>query len=335
MPKKVTWKKGMRLTAETFEAMEAANSEHIRLSNLIATGGRFGLFFDGKPFEISVNIINNILEVVSLSCRGITKSGKIVDLDFDSGYSNSYETRIKLPDDSGDDSFILAVRVPQDTWGETDEKYSEPNYSFEILGENSTIDNDTLPIGNLVNQYGWRLNELDYVPPCLYVPAHHKYIDLYQRLKKELKVLSERCEASPDCIAVRLLQSVWTASAEGYSRLEKELWGLTPEQLYGIVQSVVRSFVIGCALDENISLEDPEPFEMYARRSYDLRNLCRDIEKGVELCSEINIKMAKVCEMKSIPEPQPVPPAPTVTKPKPVQPPQPAPSRNRWDGIEI
>ena len=334
MPQKVTWKKGMRLTAELFEAMDAATAEHVRLSNVLSIGGRFGLFFDGKPFEISINVINNILEVVNISCRGVTKNGKIIDIDFDSAYNKSLDTRVVIPDNPGEDSYILAIRVNDGEWVEVNDKLSAAALTFELIGENSTIDGDLLPIANIVNEYGWRLNETDFVPPCLYVIAHQKYIDIYKRIRTELKVISDLCEASTDCIAVRLLERVWTASASGYSILDKQLFGLTPEKLYDIIQGVVRAFVIGCALDENISLEDPEPFIMYSRRGYDLRNLYRDIERGLEVCKEINIKMSKVVELKSHPEPEIPQPTPK-PKPKPLQPPIPTPARRGWEGYEI
>ena len=70
--------------------------------------------------------------------------------------------------------------------------FSEPQYIFELIGENNAIDSDSLPIGLLVNQYGWRLDETEFVPPCLYTNAHSKYIEQVNRAKLILKSISDR-----------------------------------------------------------------------------------------------------------------------------------------------
>lgn len=105
-------------------------------------------------------------------------------------------------------------------------------------------------------------------------------------------------------------------------------------ELFASVQKVITSFVIGCSIDEYITLENPEPFIAYHQRPYDSKNLYRDIQKGLELCAEISVKMEAVCAMTEIRETQ----APPVEKPKPKPLPTPEPQpkgRNRWEGIEI
>lgn len=334
MPLKVTWKKGMRLSTDVFNALDLSNEESVRLSNLIATGGRMGLIPVNKPFELSVNVSNNVLEVVSLSCHGVTKSGKIVDIDFDSNYTNTFDTRIAIPNAINDEAFLLIVKLHDNQWREVNEMYSEQSYSFELISENSPIDRDSLPIGCLVNQYGWRLDETDFVPPCLYTSAHPKYVELVSRAKLVLKSISDRCLNSHNCVARHLLNSLWNTVVSNHIDIYKAQEQLSPNELFATIQKVVSSFVIGCSIDEYITLENADPFVAYHQKPYDGRNIYRDIQKGIELCSEIAIKMDAVCSMTEVRGT----PAPPVEKPKPK--PQPAPEpkpagRNRWEGIEI
>lgn len=334
MPLKVTWKKGMRLSTDVFNALDSSSEESVRLSNLVATGGCMGLIPVNQPFELSVNVSNNVLEVVSLSCHGVTKSGKIVDIDFDSNYTNTFDTRIAIPNANKDEAFLLIVKLHDKQWREVNEMYSEQAYSFELINENSPIDSDSLPIGCLVNQYGWRLDETDFVPPCLYINAHFKFVELVNRAKLVLKSISDRCLNANNCVARRLLGTLWSTVVESHIDIEKSQEQLTPAELVAAIQKVISAFVIGCSIDEYITLENVDPFVAYYQKSFDGRNIYRDILKGIELCLEIAIKMEAVCSMTEVRET----PAPAVEKPKPK--PQPAPEpkpvgRNRWDGIEI
>lgn len=332
MPLKVTWKKGMRLSTDVFDALDMSCDENIRLSNLIATGGRFGLIQSCKPFELSVNVSNNVLEVVSLSCHGVTKSGKIVDIDFDSNYTNTFDTRVSIPSANNDEAFLLIVKYHDKQWREVNEMYSEPKYTFELIGENRPIDSDSLPIGLVVNQYGWRLDETEFVPPCLYTNAHPKYVEQVNRTKLVLKSISDRCLNAHNCVARHLIDSIWTSVAGNYIDIDKRQEALSPADIFASIQKVIASFLIGCSIDECITLENTEPFATYYQRPYDAKNLYRDIQNGLELCAEISIKMEAVCAMTEIRETPVLP----VEKPKsqPASEPRPT-GRNRWEGIEI
>lgn len=334
MPLKVTWKKGMRLSTDVFDALDAYIDENIRQSNIIATGGRFGLIPVNNPFELSVNVGNNVVEVVSLSCHGLTRSGKIVDIEFDSNYSGTFDTRVSMPSSIGDESFLLVVKYHDKQWREVNDIYSEPYYTFELVNINSTIDNDSLPIGLIVNQYGWRLDETQFVPPCLYTSAHPKFEDMAIRAKLVLKSISDICLNSQNCVARHLLGSIWTAATENYLFIDKNHDALSPIDLFTSIQKVVASFTIGCSIDEYVTLENSDPFVEYFHRPYDLRNLYRNIQDGLALCAEISTKMDAVCAMTEVRE------APTPPVEKPKSKPQPAQEvktkgHNRWEGIEI
>lgn len=331
MPLKVTWKKGMRLSTDVFDALDVSNYESIRLSNIIATGGRFGLIPANKPFELSINVSNNVLEVVSLSCHGVTKSGRIVDIEFDSNYTNTFDTRISMPIQKGNEAFLLIVKLHDKQWREVNEMYSEPKYTFELVGANSAIDNDSLPIGLLVNQFGWRLDETEFVPPCIYTNAHPKFVEQVNRAKLVLKSIADKCMGAHNCVARHLLGTIWPTVEYNYIDIDKRQEALSPAELFASLQKVAAAFVIGCSIEESITLENAEPFIAYRQRPYSLKNVYRDIKKGLELCAEISVKMDTVCSMTVVKEV----PAQPVEKPKPKPPTPPAPKpagKNPWDG---
>lgn len=332
MHNKVTWKKGMRLSTEVFNAMDKANEESFRVLAHLGSANRYGLFPSAKPFELSVNINGNALEVTSLRCNGITKTGCFIDIDYDSNFVNSFDTRIAIPSSTEGEAFYLVVKVHEDNLREINETLSELSYSFELIGENSPLADNCLPIGMLVNQYGWRMNETDFVPPCLYVSAHSKYVEQTEKAKGLTKDLFSKCLVSQNCVAKSLLSKIWTSASTIYSRLDKERDTLTPGQLFSSLQQLISAFLIGCFEDDYVSLENQDPFALYAQKPYDAKNIYIDIEAGLSLCAEISAKMNAVCAMTEV--------QPRVEEPKPTPKPKPTPEpvkpvRKGWEGIEI
>lgn len=322
----------MRLGTEVFNAMDNANEDALRMVSLLGSAHRYGLFPSVKPFELSVNINGNAVDVTSLSCHGITKSGCFIDIDYDSNFGSTFDTQITIPNGPDVEAYYLVIKVYEDKWREINETFSELCYSFELVGENSPVADNCLPIGMLVNQYGWRLNETDFVPPCLYVTAHPKYVEQFERVRAFAKEISSKCLTSQNCVAKSLLTQVWISSSNVYSRLDKERDTITPGQLLSSLQQLVSSFLIGCFADDYVTLDNQDPFVLYAQKSYDAKNIYRDIEYGLTLCAEISTKMNAVCSMTEVQSPIEERPAP-----KPIQPtPEPVkPGRNRWEGIEI
>lgn len=333
MPKKVTWKKGMKLTAEVFNAMDASIGDVVKLAAQIGAAGRYGLFTTAEPFEISVNVGSGLLEVVALSCHGITKSGRIIDIEFDSNYTNTFDTRLQIPEGKEAEAYLLVVRQSADHWREYDELRSEAAYTFELIGENSVVDSDCLPVGRLVNQYGWRMDETGFVPPCLYVSSHAKFMEQCVRAARLASELSDKCLAAKDSVAKTLLAHLWPTTLDVWSRLDKQKGALTPEELYSAVQQMVGSFFIGCMMDVHLELSDKDTYVKYIHKKYDGRHIYEDIEEGLGLCGDIVLKMTDISQMVPVAPVAPERPAPVV-KPQPAPEPKPTP-RNRWEGIEI
>lgn len=288
---KVTWKKGMRLTAEVFDSMDRFIEEGVRGCYLAATDGRFGLLPSSSPFQLSVDFHNNILEVVSLSCKGITKCGSAIDINFDSAYSKRFDTRVMLPDQVSDPSLILTIKLPKNSWREVDDTFSEPAFKFELIGENREIDECSLPIGKLVNKFGWRLEESDFVPPCIFVDAHHSYFELYTKIKAKIKNIYDTCLNSSQCAVKILLSEIWKSSYDIYSTLDKELYGMTPERLFSLLQKMVNSMIVGAAVEPLININDPQAFMQYCAKPLNIKNLYEDILQGLQLCDDILVKI--------------------------------------------
>lgn len=319
----------MRLSTEIFRSHDATAAENLRIALLAATGGRGGLLSSDRPFEISVNIHNGILEVVKLQCLGITRSGRLVDISFDSGFKHSADLRISVPAEDSNETFLLVVQMMPGESREINDNFSEDSYRFCLVDENSILDDDALPVGRLVNQYGWRMDETDFVPPCLYVNAHHKYEEALVRAEDVLKSVRNKCTDAQDCLAKILVSMLWPAAANGAIILDRERQTLTPERLAEVLQRTVDAFSMGCAVDPYISLESADQFFMYGRSAHDDKRLLESIERGITLCNEINIKMDAVASLTDDPKPQP--PEKTPEKKKP----ETGPNKRRWAGIEV
>ncbi len=340
MSKKVTWKKGMRLSADIFDAADSACGEAIRQAVLLGAAGRYGLFASPNTFGLSLNVTNNFLEILSLSCHAVTKSGHVIDIEFDSNFTHTFDTQVAIPAAGEDEAFFLVVKTHDKEWREVDDIYSETRYTFELVGENSPIDDDSLPIGHIVNQYGWRLDEMDFVPPCLSVSAHPKFIDQLNRAKEYAKSMAELCSSAEYCTARTFIASVWPTAMHAAVRLDKERDTLTPNALFAEVQQLVGAFVIGCTLDRGLDFENREPFVSYLQKPYDAANVYRHIEQGLSLCADISHRVGLVAQMTETPEPpkpepKPAPEPEPKPKPKPVEPIPTKPGRKLWDGYTI
>ena len=71
-------------------------SELIGKALVLSAGGNFGLFPNYRPFSLSLDINKNIIDVVSLNCLGITRDGTLIDVNYDTKYTNSFDTRTTI-----------------------------------------------------------------------------------------------------------------------------------------------------------------------------------------------------------------------------------------------
>ena len=97
MTKRVFWKKGMRLTDEVLMLSDKCTEELV--SNAFALGacGRMGLMPSCRKFSISLDINNDVIDVVSVDCIGLSRNGNLIDVHYDTNYANTFDTRVVIP----------------------------------------------------------------------------------------------------------------------------------------------------------------------------------------------------------------------------------------------
>ena len=291
MSKRISWKKGMRLTDEILSMSDNCTSELIGKALVLSAGGNFGLFPNSRPFSLSLDINKNVIDVVSMNCLGITRDGTLIDVNFDTNYTNSFDTRTVIPGSNEDAVFILCVSSTGE-WRDTNDGLCEPTYSFNIIDENTSVPANSLPIARIVyDEYCWRMDEIDFVPPCLFVSSHDKYEELYSRFKQLLgkldtilphKFITEQKEA---------LKIYWPIVQQLAITIDKEKYFMSPMMLLGSIQKCISGFVLACSLDDYITLGDPEIFQNYVRTPYSYKNVYKKIKEGLELCTSISVKI--------------------------------------------
>lgn len=313
MSKRISWKKGMRLTDEILSMSDNCTSELIGKALVLSAGGNFGLFPNSRPFSLSLDINKNVIDVVSMNCLGITRDGTLIDVNFDTNYTNSFDTRTVIPGSNEDAVFFLCVSSTGE-WRDTNDGLCEPAYSFNIIDENTSVPANSLPIARIVyDEYCWRMDETDFVPPCLFVSSHDKYEELYSRFKQLLgkldtilphKFITEQKEA---------LKTYWPIVQQLAITIDKEKDFMSPMMLLGNIQKCISGFVLACSLDDYITLGDPEIFQNYVRTPYSYKNVYKKIKEGLELCTSISVKMDGFEVEEPAPKPGPALSAPTLS----------------------
>ena len=162
----------MRLTDEIMRATDESAEEMLGKALILATAGRFGLLPTTHPFELALNINNNTIDIESLYCLGVTKEGDLIDIQYDTRYSNYLYATVAIPEIPGVEEYILAVNAMPGQWKETCDGFEEPLYTFSLISPDNPISEHSLPIGRIVDDYGWRIDDVGFVPPCLFVKSH-------------------------------------------------------------------------------------------------------------------------------------------------------------------
>ena len=313
MSKRISWKKGMRLTDEVLSMSDNCTSELIGKALVLSAGGNFGLFPNSRPFSLSLDINKNVIDVVSMNCLGITRDGTLIDVNYDTNYTNSFDTRTIIPSSNEDGVFILCISSTGE-WRDTNDGLCEPAYSFNIIDENTSVPANSLPVARIVyDEYCWRMDEIDFVPPCLFVSSHDKFEEQYSRFKQLLgkldtilphKFITEQKEA---------LKIYWPIVQQLAISIDKEKDFMSPMTLLGNVQKCVSGFVLACSLDDYITLGDPEVFQNYVRTPYSYKNVYKKIQEGLELCTSISVKIDGFEAEEPAPKPGPALPSPTLS----------------------
>lgn len=319
MAKRIFWKKGMRLTDEVLTQSDNCTAALIGKALAMKAGGNFGLFSGDHPFSVALDINKNIVEVVALDCLGITRDGTLIDMHYDTAYTNSFVTRATIPAVNEDSALLLCVS-PTGELRDTNDGMCEPAYSFAVIEENSHVPANALPVARLVyDEYCWRMDEIDFVPPCLYVSSHAKYGELYTRFQQLLTQLDLNLPVKLITPTKDSLKIFWPIIQQQLITIDKERDTMTPMMLLASVQKCASAFWLACKLDENIELKESEEFRNFVNTPYSVKDVFLNIRKGLELCATIVEKVdmfdSNVSEAPANPHPSVVA-APTMPRTK-------------------
>ena len=291
MSKRISWKKGMRLTDEILSMSDNCTSELIGKALALCAGGNWGLFPNSHSFSLSLDINKNVIDVVSINCLGITRDGTLIDVQYDTNFTNSFDTRISIPDSSKDVVYILCISSTGE-WKDTNDGLCEPVYSFNVVNENSSVPTNTLPIARIVyDEHCWRMDEIDFVPPCLFISSHDKYEELYSKFKQLLNKLDTILPHKFVTEQKDALKIYWPIVQQLSITIDKEKNFMSPMMLLGNIQKCVSGFMLACLLDEYITLGEPEIYQNYIRTPYNFKNVYQTIKEGLEHCLSISVKI--------------------------------------------
>ncbi len=326
MPKRISWKKGMRLTDEVLLAADQSTAESIGLAVAVAAGGRFGLFTPTRPFQLSLSISRGFVEVESLSCLAVTAAGDVIDVQFNTQYSNTFDTRVQIPDVDNTRELFLVINANPKDWKENADGYMEPAYSFTLLTSNQAVSSHAVPIGHIVYDDGWHEDNVNFVPPCLCISAHQKFLELHDQFISLMRSIDSKTYNQIDTGAHAAITTYWPVVQQMLIKANTERDIMSPQALLSCVQRVVAAFTCACDLDEVLNLEDAETFRNYTRVTFNYRIAYIRIKQGLGMCYAINEKIDKFGLLKKQEPPKPEPPKPEPPKPDP---------RRFWEGKQI
>ena len=144
MPRRISWKKGMRLTDEVLKAADNCTSDAIGQALVLASAGRMGLFPSVRPFQLSLSIARGFVEVESLDCLAMTRGGDIIDVQFDTKFSNTFDSRVQIPQED-EQEFLLTINLIPDSWKESVEGYQSQDFTFSLVGPKTAIPDTPSP----------------------------------------------------------------------------------------------------------------------------------------------------------------------------------------------
>ena len=283
MPKRICWTRGMRLTDEVMKASDQCSLDIVNNAFVLASAGRFGLLPSSRPFELSLDVVNGMVDVSSLNCTAITRSGHLIEARYDTRFNNSFDTRVPLPAEYGMSQFVLTINVQEDQWTDTNDGYEEQAYSFQLVPIDTPIGDNSMPIAII------REGELDvsFVPPCVLLSAHPKYKELLTEFLDILKSIDQKAVALLKTSAKSVLGIFWPIIQQLLIEVDKEGSVMTPMALMARVQRCVSAFNCACALDDNLSIENADMLRQYVNRSFNYKDAYQTIKEGIDICFRI------------------------------------------------
>lgn len=285
--KRISWRRGMRLTDDLLRASDDCSMEMIRKIVMMSSAGRFGLLPSENPFELSLNFGKDCIDIDSLCCRAITRSGTMIDACFDTRFDNNYATRVMMPEISGADELLLIVEAIPNQWKSTVDGFEEPVYTFSIIGVDTIVPDNGVPIARIVDDYGWRVDEIDFVPPCLFVSAHPKFNEQLLKFIDLLSAMEIKARAAIGTAAHGAVSVLWPAVQQLRINIDKKRDLLSPMELMGKIQQCVSAYTCACELNPDLAVPDLKMFRSFVLAPYTIKDAYTRIRIGLEICSSI------------------------------------------------
>ena len=287
----------MRLTDDIMRASEEATAARISNALALASTGRFGLLPSHRQFHLSLNLNANFVEVQTLDCLAVTRGGFLIDAQLDTKYTDYLDKRVTIPDEKGISELFLTIGVDPRQWKETIDGYEEPVYTFDLVGVNSPIPDNALPIAHLVyleQIKGWHIDEEEFVPPCLFVSSHWNYVELMNQFIQKLSEVESKVFHLLQSGTHEMFRIFWPVVQQILIDTDKSRDMMTPMTLLGNIQKFVAIFTTACHLDPYLNLSDADMFRNYALTPYNYMNVYPMIKEGLKHCFLINEKVDKI-----------------------------------------
>lgn len=290
--KKISWRRGMRLSDNLFRASDDCILDVIGKVAVMVSAGRFGLLPSDEPFEVSLNFGNGCIDVDTLVCRAISRNGSLIDVGFTTRYDNNFTTRLDIPDLPGVEEFLLVLEVVPGQWKETADCFEEPVYTFSLIGADSAVPDNGVPVARIVNDYGWRMDQIDFVPPCIVVSAHPKYIELLNRFSDLLSAMDIKSKGAIGSGAHGAVTVFLPIVEQLQIAVDKFRDTISPIELLGRVQQCVSAFTCACELNPIVAFPEAKMFQSYSRAPYTVKEAYTRINIGLKLCATILEKVS-------------------------------------------
>ena len=288
----------MRLTDTLLRTSDECTAEQIRNALLVAAAGRFGLLPAKTPFEVSVSVDRDRVNVESISCLALTRNASLIDCHFDSRFSGNLISEVKLPQNTETGDFLLLVSMPEDNeWKECGNDLEQPSYRFSLINCNSSLPDDAFPVARIVNNdYSGMCLDNDFVPPCLFVSSHDKFIRQKNEFIGKLKELEEKSMALLSSQFRVPMSVLLLTSRQLRIRMDKDIDTLSPVSLFASVQECASGFLCACGIDTILNLNDAdkETFNLYVNLPYTYKDVAKRIDEGLKLCYTISTKLEAI-----------------------------------------
>ncbi|NPD91723.1 FN3 associated domain-containing protein [Xylanibacter muris] len=308
------WKKGMRLTDQILTLSDKCTEELVSKGLVLGACGRMGLLPCIRNFNLSIDINNNVIDIVSIDCIGLTRNGSLIDIQYDTTYTNSCDTRVTLPLQDTERKYYLCISV-LDGCRDTNDGMCEPLYDFLVIEENSPVPDNSLPIAKILfDEYCWRSDENDFVPPCLFLKSHFKYEELAKDFLHTLRELDSNLPQKLYTEKKDAVKIFWPIVQQLMITMENERDMMTPMTLLSYLQKLASAFYCACSLDDYINISDPQQYLSFINTPYNYRNSYETIREGLDLSFTINEKVKSFCAEPVITAEKPFLAAPSIEK---------------------